>query len=94
MPSSTEKIKRYGLQSTLAMRTHTSRSTITEIFNGRRRATVRQAALLEEEFVKRGIPLNRWDLLYGVQKDESLEHYLAAKETRAAEAEGERHGTD
>ena len=69
-------IEEYGLRAKLAMRTRIARSTMTEIFSGKRRATARQAALLEAEFVKRGIPLNRWDLLYGVGAGESLKHYL------------------
>ena len=61
------------------MRTGTARSTITEIFSGKRRATLRQAEALEQEFVKRNIPLNRWDLLYGVKDGESLKQYLQTK---------------
>ena len=83
-------IEERGLRAKLSLRTHISRSTITEIFNGRRRATVKQAALLEDEFVKRGIPLNRWDLLYGVKPGEPLELYLVANKAHAAEEAAER----
>ena len=80
MRTTTSPIKEPGLRARLALRTKTARSTITQIFAGKRRATLRQAAALEEEFVKRNIPLNRWDLLYGVKEGESLEQYLQTKE--------------
>ena len=68
-----------GLQSRISRRTRIPRSTVCEIFQGSRRATVKQAAALEEEFVFRGIPINRWDLLYGVQRGQTLLEYLGTR---------------
>lgn len=79
---SIERLKERGYQARLAYRLKLPRSTVNEIFNGKRRATLRQAAELEAEFTKRSIPLNRWDLLYGIQEGQPLVDYLAA---RAAE---------
>ena len=68
-----------GLQSAFAYRYKVCKSTVSEIFSGRKRATVKQAADLEEFFLRRGIPINRWDLLYSVQRGQSLADYLAQK---------------
>lgn len=54
-----------GTQSWYARKTGIARSTINAIFNGRRRPTPEQAAKLEALFIQKGVPLNRWDLLYG-----------------------------
>lgn len=60
-------MKERGFQAWVARKTGVSRSTITAIFTGKRRCTVAQAAKLEEIFILKGIPLNRWDLLYGYE---------------------------
>lgn len=69
-----------GLQSRISMRTKIKRPTLCNIFKGLRRATAKQAALLEQEFTVRCIPINRWDLLYGVEDGQSLREYLEKKE--------------
>ena len=76
------KLSAYGIQSQIAMRTKIARTTVVAIFNGKRRATPPQAALLEQEFIRKGIPLNRWDLLYGVnvEEGETLPDYLQHKD--------------
>lgn len=60
-------MKERGFQAWVARKTKVSRSTITAIFTGKRKCTIAQAAKLEEIFILKGIPLNRWDLLYGYE---------------------------
>lgn len=67
-----------GLQSLIARKCVIHKSTVSAIFAGKRRATPEQAAAMEEQFIKRGVPLTRWDLLYGVSivEGESLAEYI------------------
>lgn len=71
----------WGIQSLISRRCGITRSTVCSIFTGKRRATPKQAAAMEAFFISKGIPLNRWDLLYGVdvENDQSLANYLANK---------------
>jgi hypothetical protein len=71
----------WGIQSRIARRCGICRPIIGDIFNGKRRATLKQAAQLEEYFISRGIPINRWDLLYGVDTEngQTLMDYLDNK---------------
>ena len=62
----------YGLQSKIARITGIPQPTLSLIFLGKRRATPQQAALLEAEFLKRGINITRWDMLYRHQKGQKL----------------------
>lgn len=68
-----------SLQSSISYRYGIHKSTVSQIFSGKKRSTLAQAAQLEEFFTRRGIPLNRWDLLYGVQRGQSLADYLKQK---------------
>lgn len=71
---------RRGLQALISRRTHISKASLSLIFSGRRRATPAQAEKLEQAFIENGIPLNRWDLLYGAHKGQSLVRYLKCKD--------------
>ena len=62
----------YGFQNKIAQRTGICRSTLCLILKGKRRATPQQAALLEAEFLKRGINITRWDMLYRHQRGQKL----------------------
>ena len=68
----TKKLRERGLQSRLARIAGISRSTVTSIFSGARRATPPQAKLLSEEFERRQIAIDLWYLLYEVNEGESL----------------------
>lgn len=65
-----------GIQSWYARRINASRSVINAIFNGRRRPTPEQAAKLEALFIQKGVPLNRWDLLYGNPEGLPLSQFI------------------
>lgn len=69
----------HGLQSWCARKAGVSRTTICALFNGKRKATAKQAEQLEAAFIQKRIPLDRWDLLYGVKENQSLEDYLKNK---------------
>ena len=73
-------LKENGIISKISRHTGIARCNVSLVVNGRRRATVKQAALLEEEFIRIGVPINRWDMLYGMEKDESFCAYLNRKE--------------
>lgn len=72
-------VEAHGLQSSFVHRYNVNRSTVCQIWQGKKRATPKQAAMLEEFFTRRGIPLNRWDLLYGVGDGQSLADYVSNK---------------
>jgi transcriptional regulator with XRE-family HTH domain len=78
------QLKAWGLQKELSRRSGIINSTISYIFSEIRRATIPQAEKLEAEFIRLGIPLDRWDLMYGVRvnKDnpESLADYLERRD--------------
>lgn len=84
MNETREQLKVWGLQKKLSRRSGIINSTICYIFQGKRRATIPQAEKLEAEFIRLGIPLTRWDLMYGVRvnKDnpESLADYLERRD--------------
>lgn len=79
MSSVAEKMREYGIQSKIARRTKIARSLVCEIFNGTRRCTAKSAAKMEAEFAMREIPINRWDLLYGVEDGQKLIDYVSLK---------------
>ena len=84
MSETREQLKVWGLQKKLSRRSGIINSTICYIFQGVRRATIPQAEKLEAEFIRLGIPLNRWDLMYGVrvnkERPESLADYLERRD--------------
>jgi len=73
-------IKSWGLQALLARKLGMSRTHINGIFQGQHRATAKLAERMEAEFICLGIPLSRWDLLYGVKEGQSLADYLKQKQ--------------
>lgn len=75
-------MKSRGFQATVARQTQISRASLSLIFAGKRRATPEQARKLEKVFIENGIPLNRWDLLYGAKRGETLDQYLEKREHR------------
>jgi transcriptional regulator with XRE-family HTH domain len=70
------RICEHGLQAKIARRTRITRTTVTSIFSGRRRATPQQAKLLSEEFERRQIAIGLWDLLFEVAPGESLVEFI------------------
>lgn len=82
-------INERGVQAWVSRKTGICFPVINQIFKGHRRATAIQAALLEEQFLKKGIPIGRWDLLYGVKKDQTLSEYAVLSDSarRAQERE-------
>ena len=40
---------------------------LSDILNGNRRASMRVALILEKYFARTGVPMNRWDIIYGVK---------------------------
>ncbi len=68
-----------GLQAYLARKLCISRSAISEIFAGKHQPSKGTAARLEAEFIRLGIPLTRWDLLYNRPEGQSLADYLKSK---------------
>lgn len=72
-------IKSWGLQATIARKLKLSRTHVNAIFQGKQRATAKIAEKMEAEFLRLGIPLSRWDLLYEVKEGQSLADYLKAK---------------
>ena len=83
--NSCKKLNERGIKSKISLRTRIARPTVSAIFHGKRRATPSQAEKLEAEFIRRQIPLDRWDLLYGIRVEEgqSLQDYLSRKKTES-----------
>jgi DNA-binding transcriptional regulator YdaS (Cro superfamily) len=54
---------RPGIQSRLVQKTGIAQSTISQIFSGKRRATVEQAIALEPHLIAEGLSVTRWDLM-------------------------------
>lgn len=75
-PYAKYNIRSFGLQARIARRTGLSAPIVSFIFNGVRRATIEQAAKLEEAFNHFGIRINRLDLMYDVRNGESLIDYM------------------
>jgi len=65
-----------GFQAYLARRVHVTKAAINHVFRGEIRASVDMAAKLEHEFIRIGIPLTRWDFLYGMQPGQTLVDYV------------------
>lgn len=89
MNETRKRLKVWGLQRKLSRRSGIVNSTLCCIFQGKRRATIPQAEKLEAEFIRLGIPLNRWDLMYGVRVNkehpESLAEYLERRDKNTNE---------
>lgn len=72
-------IRSFGLQSKLSRRTGISAPIMCLIFSGKRRATIDQAAKLEEAFLRYNIDITRFNLLYDVKNGESLPEFYDRK---------------
>ena len=87
------QLKAWGLQKELSRRSGIINSTISYIFSGIRRATIPQAEKLEAEFIRLGIPLDRWDLMYGVrvskEHPESLTEYWERRDKNMKGGKGD-----
>lgn len=57
------KLQAWGIQSKLAAKSGITRSTISSIFSGKRRATVEQAAILAPLLESFGVVVSSWDLV-------------------------------
>jgi len=64
-----------GIGAYIARRCHTSPTNVCRILRGGILASPFMAAKMEEVFIELGLPLTRWDLLYGIGPDESLIEY-------------------
>lgn len=52
---------------------------LSDILNGKRRASMRVALILEKYFIRTGVPMNRWDITHGVRPGQSFEDYVNLK---------------
>lgn len=79
-----DPLRQRGFQNQCAVKTQIFRSTINLIFKGKRRATPHQAEKLEGFFLKKCIPINRWDLLYGMKEGQDIWDYFEKKQDKEA----------
>jgi len=71
------RITDWGLQAKVSRMTKIHPVVINFIFNGKRRATLQQAEKLEDAFIRLSLPINRFDLLYGIEiGEENIYEYL------------------
>ena len=68
-----------GIQSKIARKLGVCRATVNAVFRGKYIAGRKLAEKLEQEFIRLGIPLTRWDIMYGVHEGETLADYLKRK---------------
>jgi len=68
--------ERRGAKARLAQYIGVSRAYITQMFNGSRPPSLDAAAKLEVYFIRVGIPVTRWDMLYGREKGEGIDHLV------------------
>ena len=66
-----------GMLSEVARQSRISMPTLSKIIHGDRRATPEQAARLEGVLIELGLPVTRWDLLYGTQGKDLIEYARA-----------------
>jgi len=64
-----------GIGAYIARRCHTSSTNVCRILRGGILASPEMAAKMEEVFIELGLPLTRWDLLYGIGPEETLIEY-------------------
>lgn len=69
----------YGGVTELADKFRMGRVYLSKILTGDRPCPLWLAAKLEEYFIEHGIPMNRWDILYGVKRNQSFEDYVIQK---------------
>lgn len=68
--------ERRGAKTRLAKYMGCSKAYVTQMFNGSRPPSLKAAAMLELYFTRTGIPVNRWDMLYGREKGEGIDHLV------------------
>ena len=73
-------MKNRGFQTEVSRKTQIAKASLSLILSGKRRATPEQAEKLEKVFIESGLPITRWDLLYGIKKGQSLQQLLERKE--------------
>ena len=76
------EIDTFGLQTRLARKLKVSRQTMNGFFTGKHTPTAKMAEQLETEFNKLGIPITRWDLLWGNKDRLPLADYLKTKQAQ------------
>ena len=65
-----------GIQRYIAEYTGIDQAIVCRIMRNERRASPEQAAALEFCFIRLGLPITRWDILYGPKPDEKLDDYI------------------
>jgi len=68
--------ERKGAKTRLAKYIGCSKAYVTQMFNGSRPPSLDAAAKLEVYFIRVGIPVTRWDMLYGREKGEGIDHLV------------------
>lgn len=72
-----------GLPSRIVRETGLCQPLVSNILNGARRPTLEQAVLLEAAFLRIGLPLTRWQLLYGYKPGVPLNTWFPGGEPKA-----------
>lgn len=72
-------LKEHGSQAWFSRKSGIRKEAVHAIFTGKRRATTEQAMKLEPWFAEKGVPINRWDLLYGDILGKHLGDYAEEK---------------
>lgn len=80
MNQKTITIDTNGIQAKIARKIGVCRATVNAVFRGKYTAGRKLSEKLEGEFVRMGIPLTRWDLMYGVRPGQTLSDYLKSKQ--------------
>jgi transcriptional regulator with XRE-family HTH domain len=75
-----------GLPSRIVRETGLHRSTVSFILNGRHRPTLEQAAVLEAAFIRIGLPITRWQLLYEYKPGVPLNTWFPGGQPRKPQA--------
>ena len=78
-PKSKWTLTSWGVQGVVAKRTGISAPIINMIWTGKRPASPANAAKLEAEFLRLGIDINRYDLVWGIKPGQSLPDYYKEK---------------
>ena len=65
---------------------------VSNILSGRRRPSRDMAVKWEYYFLRTGVPITRWDLLYGRAKGESLSDYINRRDAAIRKKELEAYG--
>lgn len=74
--------ERRGGRARLAKYLGISDSYLSEILNGKKGVSKKLTLKFEAYFARTGIPMNRWDLLFGMRKGETFKEYLQRKSAK------------